>query len=97
MNVMIHACAFSFNSGEKGLELCFEVLQKLGERFPKSLEDAHIIKELTDTNKQLQWLLPSSLDTLPLMEDKQKLQAMVCVLSNQFSLANSFETTPTIR
>ena len=85
MNVMIHAYAYSVNSAEKGLDLSFDVLHKLGEKFPKSLEDAHIKTELTDTKKQLQGLMPSSLDALPVMEDKQKLQAMVCVLSNQFS------------
>ena len=77
MNLMIRYYQASGNSAEKGFELCFDVLEKLGETFPKTLEYAYIKRELTDTNINLQELLPASLDSLPVMEDEQKLQAMV--------------------
>ena len=77
MNLMIRYYQASGNSAAKGFELCFDVLEKLGESFPTSLEDAYIKRELTDTNRLLQALPPAALDSLPVMEDKQKLQAMV--------------------
>ena len=74
---MIQSYAYSGSSAEKGFDLCFSVLEKLGESFPKSLEDVYITTALTATSKQLQELLSTSLDSLPVMENGQKLQAMV--------------------
>merc|ERR1712194_62560 len=52
-------------------------------------EEAYIKRELMETNRQLQELSSASLDSLPVMENKQKLQAMsflfiACMLSQQF-------------
>lgn len=53
------------------------VLEALGVSFPKELNNELIAKELADTNLKLQGI--GSLDSLPLMEDPQKKEAMVRV------------------
>jgi hypothetical protein len=79
-NLMIRYYQSSGSEVEKGFELCFDVLEKLGESFPKTIEDTYVENELTETNQQLQERLTiDSLGSFPVMENKQKLQAMVCV------------------
>lgn len=55
----------------------FAVLESLGESFPKDLDNDSVKQELVHTNSKLQQLLPESLENLPMMEDKQKKDAMV--------------------
>ena len=53
------------------------VLEALGESFPKEFNNDFIAKELASTNMKLQGVGP--LESLPVMEDPQKKEAMVRV------------------
>ena len=80
MSVLIQSLTMDGNSG-MALDNSLRVLAYLGEQVSIDLDEEAILRELTETHKCVQQILPLSLDTIPDMKDPLKIKAMVRLAS----------------
>lgn len=77
MNVLIYSLGMTGADVTKSFGQCFVVLQHLGVSFPSAVDDQCIGGELIEIRKCLTQVLPASVSDFQIMEDSQKVNAMV--------------------
>lgn len=77
INLLIHSLSMDAKSVDDAFKKTFWVLEQFGETFPTNPDNETIARELVEAKNQLEQYLPSTLSSIPQMEDPEKLKAMV--------------------